>query len=168
MSADPDHPGLRKCRAELRRRRGDLDGAARDAAEAVILDRDDPSAKALLGELLLRFGRTADAVACLTEAVADSAARYRVPRIVGSCVDDGRRYRRRPGALLDGIRIVPALTATRNAAILLCIRRRDFAQAERLAEQARIDGAADASTFGLKGHALSSLGRHDDAAPGIQ
>ena len=66
--------------------------------------------------------------------------------------------------LLDGIHLMPGATRLRNAAILLCIRRRDFVGAEGLGEQARIDGAADASTFGLKGHALSSLGRHDDAA----
>src|SRR4051794_15602790 len=66
---DPDHPGLRRCRAEMRRRTGDSEGATRDAAEAVILDRDDPTSKALLGELLLELGRVDDAVACLTEAV---------------------------------------------------------------------------------------------------
>ena len=43
--AEPEHAGLRKCRAELRRRLGDLEGAVRDAAEAVILDRDDPPPK---------------------------------------------------------------------------------------------------------------------------
>lgn len=164
VSVDPDHPGLRKCRAELRRGLGDLDGAVRDAAEAVILDRDDPSAKALLGELLLQLGRTADAVACLTEAVAsaphDIVFREMLAQTRTASGDlDGALT-----TLLDGIRVVPGATATRNAAILLCIRRRDFTQAERLAEQARVDGVADASTFGLKGHALSSLGRHDDAA----
>src|ERR1700677_288522 len=66
--------------------------------------------------------------------------------------------------LLDGIAIVPAATPFRNAAILLCIRLRDFVQAEGLAVTALIQGVADASTFGLKGHALSSLGRHDEAA----
>lgn len=70
IDVDPEHPGLRKCRAEMRRRTGDVEGAIRDAAEAVILDRADPSAKALLGELLLLIDRTADAIACLTEAVA--------------------------------------------------------------------------------------------------
>ena len=56
----------------------------------------------------------------------------------------------------------------RNAAILLCIRRRDFSQAVRLAEQARSVGVADACTFGMKGHALSSLGDHDQAAIAYQ
>ncbi len=164
LSVEPDHPGLRKCRAELRYRLGDLDGAARDAAEAVILDRDDPAAKALLGELLLQLGRAADAVACLSEAVA--AAPQDIPgrgmlaqaRTANGDMDGAL------ATLLEGIRIVPAAAATRNAAILLCIRRRDFVQAEQLAEQARVDGAADASTFALKGHTLSSLGRRDAAA----
>jgi predicted TPR repeat methyltransferase len=56
----------------------------------------------------------------------------------------------------------------RNAAILLSIRRRDFSQAVRLAEQARSAGVADATTFGLKGHALSSLGEHANAALSYQ
>ena len=32
IAAAPDHAGLRKCRANMRQRTGDLDGAARDAA----------------------------------------------------------------------------------------------------------------------------------------
>ena len=164
LRAEPDHPGLRKCRAEVRRRLGDLDGATRDAAEAVILDRGDPAAKALLGELLLQLGRTADAAACLTEAVAllpqDSIFRELLAQALTADNDLDRAM----AILLEGIAILPGATAMRNAAILLCIRRRDFVQAERLAEQARIDGAADANTFGLKGHALSSLGRQNDAA----
>jgi len=160
----PDHPGLRKSRAQVRFRLGDLDGATRDAAEAVILDRHDPAAKALLGELLLHLGRTADAVACLSEAVAsvpeDVWFREGLARARTADGDvDGAL-----ATLLDGIVIVPTATSMRNAAILLCVRRRDFAQAERLAEQTRMLGIADATTFGLKGHALSSLGRHEDAA----
>ena len=63
---------------------------------------------------------------------------------------------------------VPASVTVRNAAILLCIRRRDFRQAAWLAEQARSLGVADACTFGMKGHALSSLGHHDEAALAYQ
>jgi len=59
---------------------------------------------------------------------------------------------------------VPGATPIRNSAILLCIRLRDFVQAESLAVTALAQGVADAGTFGLKGHALSSLGRHDEAA----
>jgi predicted TPR repeat methyltransferase len=164
LTAEPDHSGLRKCRAELRWRLGDLEGATRDAAEAVILNRDDPGAKALLGELLLRLGRTTDAVACMAEAVAavprDIAWREVLSQAKTAAGDMDGALR----TLLDGIALVPGATATRNAAILLCIRRRDFAQAAALAEDTRIAGAADANTFALKGHALSSLGQHEDAA----
>jgi len=164
VNAEPDHPGLRKCRAELRFRLGNPDGATRDAAEAVILDRYDPAAKALLGELLLHLGRTSDAIVCLTEVIAavpgDVLSRETLAQARTAHGDmDGAL-----ATLLDGIAIVPDATATRNAAILLCIRRRDFAQAEYLAEQTRLHGVADASTFGLRGHALSSLGRHEEAA----
>jgi len=70
VTAAPGHPGLRRCRSELRWRLGDLTGATRDAAEAVVLDPADPVAKALLGVLMLELGRAADAEACLAEAVA--------------------------------------------------------------------------------------------------
>ena len=164
VNVEPDHAGLRKCRARLRCRFGDLDGASRDAAEAVILDPRDPAAKALLGELLLLLGRTADAVACLEEVVTalprDIAFREALARarIVDGDMDGAL------ATLLDGIATVPEATPFRNAAILLCIRIRDFVQAESLAKKALVQGVADASTFGLKGHALSSLGRHDEAA----
>ena len=54
----PDHAGLRKCRADLRLQTDDAIGALADAAEAVILDRSDPAAKALLGIVLLQQGRS--------------------------------------------------------------------------------------------------------------
>src|SRR5579872_1831115 len=66
----PDHAGLRKSRAEVRMLIGDQDAAARDAAEAVILDSGDPAAKAMLGILMLELKSPAAAVACLGEAVA--------------------------------------------------------------------------------------------------
>jgi predicted TPR repeat methyltransferase len=164
LELDPEHTGLLKCRAELLRRLGDLEGAARDAAEAVILDRDDPAAKALLGELLLLLERAHEAVACLADVVQavprDIAAREMLARALTADGDlDGAL-----STLLEGIELLPGATALRNAAALLCIRQRDFTQAERLAERARLDSVADASTYGLKGHALSSLGRHREAA----
>ena len=70
----PNMPDLRKCRADLRMQMDDKEGAAADAAEAVILDRSDPAAKALLGVLMLELRRPADAVACLAEAVAAEPA----------------------------------------------------------------------------------------------
>lgn len=160
----PNHPGLRKCRAELRRELGDIEGAARDAAEAVILDRADPAAKALLGKLLGDLGRVQDAVACLGEAVAAEPGEIAWREsLAGALVNTGDMDGAM-GVLMEGVALRPGATAMRNAAILLCIRRRDFVHADAMAEQTRVDGVADASTFGLKGHALSSLGRHDEAA----
>ena len=53
---------------------GDREGAARDAAEAVIADPADPEAKAILGAALLDLGRIADAVACLARSGGRRAA----------------------------------------------------------------------------------------------
>ncbi len=164
IAADPEHPGLRMCRAELRRRSGDLEGATRDAAEAVIANRDDPAAKAFLGVLLHEIGRHSDAAACLREAVAAAPRDASYREALAQSLSAGGDPDAALATLLDGIAESPAASATRNAAILLCIRRRDFVLAEQLAEQARQAGVADAATFGLKGHALSSLARHDDAA----
>jgi Flp pilus assembly protein TadD len=61
---------LRMGRAKLRFQIGDKVGALADAAEAVILGRSDPSAKALLGLVLLETGRAQEATACLSEAQA--------------------------------------------------------------------------------------------------
>ena len=164
LRAEPAHGGLRKCRAELRRLTGDLEGAARDAAEAVIAERHDPDAKALLGVLMLDLGRAGEAASCLAEAVravpGDVAFREALAN-ARLAAGDGEGAL---ATLLEGIGLVPGAVAPRNAAILLCIRRRDFVRAARLAEQARADGVADACTHGLKGHALSSLARHDEAA----
>jgi predicted TPR repeat methyltransferase len=164
VNLHPQHSGLRKCRAELRSRLGDMEGAVRDAAEAVILDRTDPFAKALLGELLLLIGRTADAVACLSEAVAavpdNVVFRQTLAQTLATFGDIDAAL----ATLLEGIRIAPSAAASRNAAILHCIRHRDNARATDLAEQARLDGVADANTFGMQGHALSGLGQHEAAA----
>jgi predicted TPR repeat methyltransferase len=164
----PDHAGLRKCRAEVRRQLGDLEGATRDAAEAVIFSPVDPAAKAMLGDLLFDLGRIDDAIACMHEALCaaprDVICRERLSQALVAAGD-------MPGAtrvLLDGVVLLPGSSAMRNAAALLSIRRRDFSGAATLTEQARLDGVADATTFGLSGHALSSLGRHDEATLAYQ
>jgi predicted Zn-dependent protease len=117
VNTDPVHAGLRKCRAELRRRLGDVEGAVRDAAEAVILDRADPFAKALLGELLLLIGRTVDAAACLTEAVAampdNIAFRETLAQTLATFGDVDAAL----ATLLEGIRIVPGAAGVRHCAM---------------------------------------------------
>jgi predicted TPR repeat methyltransferase len=164
IAQTPNHPGLRKCRAELRHRIGDVEGATRDAAEAVILDRADPVAKALLGTLMLELGRTAEALSCLGEAVRGQPADPAFREALAAAQVAAGMLEEALTTLETGIALAPTVVSLRNAAVMLCIRRRDFAGAIRLAEQARSVGIADACLFGLYGHALSSLGRHDQAA----
>jgi predicted TPR repeat methyltransferase len=164
----PFHAGLRKCRAEVRQSMGDLEGAARDAAEALFLDPADPQAKAILGSALLALGRTAEAVACLAEAVAGAPADLDHRQVLSTALEKAGDP---DGALLtltEGIAISPSSVRLHNAAILLRIRRGNFNGAIIFAEQARQIGVGDACTFGMKGHALSSLGRHDEAVSAYQ
>ncbi len=160
----PSHPALRKQRAEVYQLQGNLDGAARDAAEAVVLDRDDAEAKALLGAAMLNLGHAAEAVACLSEAIARAPAVIKYREILAGALEAGGDPSTALRVLTEGTAMAPANLALRNAAILLCMRRRDFKQAVALAEQARIAGTADACTFGMKGHALASLGHHEEAS----
>ncbi len=160
----PADVGLRKCRADARRQLGDAAGAAHDAAEAVILDPHDPDAKAILGVVLLGLGHADEARACLAEAV---VARPANPLFVLALSDAQLASGNESAAavtLAEAITRIPAETSLRNAALLLAIRSQRLDAAVELAETARRDGAIDACVFGLKGHALSCLGRHDEAA----
>jgi predicted TPR repeat methyltransferase len=168
IAAAPSHAGLRQCRADMRSRTGDFEGAARDAAEAVILDPGAPQGKAILGTSLLRLGRTVEAVACLSEALAARPLNAVWRESLATALETAGISDAGLQVLTDGIALSPGSIALRNAAILLCLRRRDFTQADRLAEQARVAGVADACTFGMKGHALSSLGRHEEAGTAYQ
>jgi predicted TPR repeat methyltransferase len=164
VEQSPEHVGLRKCRADLRMQMDDTEGAAADAAEAVILDRGDPSAKAVLGILMLELNRPVDAIACLSEAVAADPANPLYTRGLAAALEAAGDLDAALATLTAGIAATPGWVELRGAAILLSVRRRDFATAVRLADAACAAGAADACVFGLKGHALSSLGRHEQAA----
>ena len=117
---------------------------------------------------MLDLGRPFDAVACLAEAVASEPADLHYRQALATALEKAGDVDAAHLALTDGIALSPANVPVRNAAILLCIRRRDFVQAVRLAEQARSLGIADACTFGMQGHAMSSLGQHDLAAIAYQ
>jgi len=155
---------LHKARAEIRMKLDDPAGAAADAADAVILDPADPEAKALLGIVLIDLDRGADALACLQESVAA------LPDNAAAAIALARAYEiegqesAAAAALAAAIARMPAGIDLRNAAALLAMRQRDFTGAVALTEAARQAGIADACAFGLQGHALSSLGRHDAAA----
>ena len=164
IAAAPSNPDLRKLRAEVRRKRDDCAGAAEDAAEAVVLVPSDPVAKALLGVLMLDLHFPGNAVACLREAVAAEPANPAFCEALAATYEASGNPDAALATLADGIVAAPAHVGLRNAAVLLCVRRRDFANAVSLAEDARVAGVVDACLFGLKGHAFSSLGRHEEAA----
>lgn len=168
VTLSPEHAGLRKSRADLRQRMGDIEGAARDAAEAVVLDRHDPVAKAMLGTLMVQLGRFGEAVACLAEAVATDPTNASFCEALASAQEAHGDTDGALATLLGGLTASPNVVGLCNAAVLLCVRRRDFRRAVHLAESARVAGVADACLFGLKGHALSSLGRHAEAADAYQ
>jgi len=163
VSQNPEHSGLRKCRAAVRMQMDDREGATADAADAVILDNGDPAAKALLGVLMLELRRPADAVACLDEAVGIDPLNPAYRTGLAAAQEANGDADAAMATLQAGIAATPARLDLRNAAILLSVRRRDFTLAYRLAEDARVTGVADACCFGLMGHALSSLGRHAEA-----
>jgi predicted TPR repeat methyltransferase len=151
-------------RADARRQLGDLAGAVADAAEAVIHDRHDPAAKALLGVLMLELGRPEDAVRCLAEAVDAAPANPAFREGLADALVAAGQPDAAAATYAAGIAAAPGSLELRNAAIMLAVRQRDFANAVALAEAAREVGIADACTFGLKGHALCGLGRHEEAA----
>jgi predicted TPR repeat methyltransferase len=151
-------------RADARWQLGDRSGAAGDAAEAVILDRNDPAAKALLGVLMIELGRPEDAVRCLAEAVEAEPANPAFREGLASALSAAGQPDAAAATYAAGIAAAPGSLELRNAAIMLAVRQRDFDAAVAIAEAARVVGIADACTFGLKGHALSSIGRHEEAA----
>ena len=162
--AAPSDPALRKCRAELRLLLNDRLGAASDAAEAVILDRRDPAAKAMLGVMLLEFGRAADAVACLREAAAGAPGNPAYRQALAAAQEAAGDADGAAATLAAATEDAPGAASLRTSAMLLAIRRRRFADAIAMAAAARRAGAADACVLGLLGHALSSMGRHEDAS----
>jgi predicted TPR repeat methyltransferase len=163
VAREPEAVALRMCRSEARMMAQDTTGAAADAAEAVILDARNPQAKALLGVVLVELGRNEDAVACLREAVAAEPARP--PFLKGLALAQERNGDPAGAAatLAAAIERVPGDVSLRTAAIMVAMRQRGFDRAAALALSARRDGVADACVFGLHGHALASLGRHNEA-----
>jgi predicted Zn-dependent protease len=164
LSDNPTDGTLYRRRAELKHRAGDPIGAARDAAEAVVLDPSDASAKATLGVLLTELGRPTDALPCLNEAVAAAPADPVFRRALAAAQAVAGNADEAAETFASGIAIAPGSVELRRDAVLLAVRRQRFEDALELAEAARRDGIADACLFALKGHALSKLGLHEEAA----
>jgi len=160
----PESLALRLGRALARGQCGDREGAARDAAEAVVRDPQQARPKALLGAFLSQLGHHEAACACLREAVAMAPADGSYRRHLAVALAAGGDEAAAAATLEEGVDHAPADTALRTAAILARMRRSDFAGAEALALAACSTGVADACVFGLLGHARSSLGQHGEAA----
>ena len=163
LATNPTDPTLLRCRADLHHRRGNLTEAARDAADAVIADPKNPTGKAILGILMVELGRPRDAIACLTEAVAANPGEPSFQEGLARAQAADSAPEVAATTLAEGIAAAPGHTGLRNAAVLLACRRGRFQEAVTLAEAARRQGHADACLFGLKAHALSCLGRHQEA-----
>ena len=163
VARDPEAVALRMFRCELRMQAHDAAGAATDAAEAVILDARNARAKALLGVVMLELGHADDAVACLQEAVAAEPARAAFLKGLALAQERAGDSLSAAATLAAAIERVPGDVSVRTAAIMIAMRQRSFAQAADLAQAACQAGIADACVFGLHGHALASLGRHDAA-----
>lgn len=164
LARAPDDAPLRRRRAELRIMNGDLAGAAEDAAEAVTLAPGDANGKALLGTAMLGLGFAEDAAACLREAVSGAP---RVPlyhQVLAAAREALGDLAGATETLERGLAANPCSVSLWTASVLHRVRQRDFTGALEVCERARADGVADACLCGLKGHSLSSLGRHEEAA----
>jgi predicted TPR repeat methyltransferase len=109
------------------------------------------------------MGQPGDAITCLAEAVATEPRRAAYHQGLAEAQERIGDAPAAAATLQAAIRLLPKDTVLRTAAIMLAMRRRDFATAASIAETAQREGVADACVFGLLGHALSSLGRHESA-----
>ena len=164
IAAEPANGALRKLRAEAWLRCDNHHEAAADAAEAVILSRADASANALLGIVLLQLRRFDEAVACLGEATRLEPGNPAFLQGLAAGLEATGDLNGAAAALSEGIAASPGSVALRSAATLLFMRMGDCDAAVECAEAARRAGVADACVFGLKGHALSKLGRQQEAS----
>lgn len=155
---------VRLLRAEARINAGDASGAALDAAEAVVLDPADVTAKAILGLALIDLGAFTDAIACLAEAARGAPHMAAAWRGLAEALDRTGDHAAARATLEGGLARLPRDLGLRTATMMAAMRQRDFAGCAALGQAARADGAVDACVLGLLGHALSNLGRHDDAS----
>lgn len=163
IAAMPDRPVLYLCRADARMQTDDAAGAASDAADAVVLDRTSHTAKAMLGVALIELGEHADATGCLLEAVMQQPRNAAYRQGLAVAQERGGDVEAAGATIAAGLLELPRSLPLHIAGIMVAMRRRDFIAAADLAEAARLVGVADACVFGLRGHALSSLGRPDEA-----
>ncbi|HET6184192.1 MAG TPA: methyltransferase domain-containing protein [Acetobacteraceae bacterium] len=164
IAAWPEHPGLYVQRAGLSRLEGDAAAAAGDAAQAVLLAPGHAHAKALLGTALLDLGRASDACACLAESLAAQPDNTLFRLALSTAQTAGGDPAAARATLREGLERAPGDIACRRTSMLIALQNGEYAEAVALAEAATALGIADALIAGMAGHALSKLGRHQEAA----
>ncbi|MCW3476513.1 tetratricopeptide repeat protein [Limobrevibacterium gyesilva] len=164
IAREPSFVALRLCRADARIRAGNIAGAAEDAAEAVIREPGNHRAKAILGIILIEARQFADAAACLREAVGADPQRVAYRQALAEALERQGDLAGADDVLAAGIRESPQAVGFRVSRLMLALRTRQFGTAMAVAEAAIGEGVVDAAVFGLYGHTLSIVGRHDEAA----
>ncbi len=159
----PAHASLRLIRAETRLAGGDPQGAAQDAAEAVIAEPDNPRAKATLGITLADLQCFGPAIACLADALRASPDHPGFRVALARAQDFAGEAEAAAATLSEGIALAPESVLLRTAAVQQALDKGDCAHAVALAEAARRHGVLNAALFDLMGQALAGLGRHDAA-----
>ena len=166
-TARPEDAELRLRLAGVRHRAGDLAGALRAAADAVIAEPQDAAAKALLGLLLLEAGDAARARTCLGEAstAEPDNAWYRIGFAEAALRTGDADFART--TLEAGIARAPGRVDLREAAIRVALGQGDVAAAQALAEAAQRAGLANAGMLRMCAEAAAALGRESDTRAAV-
>ena len=164
LALAPGANAARKLRADVRLHLNDRQGAVADAADAVIEDPADAEAKALLGAILVECGQPQDAAICLREALSVLHANPLVWLALARAADASGNPEDGLAVLRAALANLPGRAELHNALLLALIRHRRFPEAVASGRATGAAGLLDATGFGLLGHALSSAGRHNEAA----
>lgn len=159
IAATPGDAALHRRRAEARGRLGRYGEAARDAAEAVLLEPGEPAGRALLGVMLLQLDHLPEACACLADAVARRPDNVAFRLALADAQETAGRPDAAAATLEDGVGRTPRAAALRTRLALLHAHGGDWPRVLEVAEAARADGVSDAAMFGLNGQALATLRR---------
>lgn len=117
---------------------------------------------------MLALGRIQEAIACLSAAVEGAPNHPEYRELLAQALDRAGNVESALWVLREGILLCPESMSIRNAEIFVYLQRGDFQRAVLLSERACAIGVADARTFRMRGHALSSTGAHGEAREAYQ
>lgn len=168
LARNPDDPAGYILRSHCHLAEGRIEQAVLDASQAVLIDPRNGRAQSMLGFSLARAGKMTDAAICLKEGIRSQPANFQSYLVLSEIEEKIGRSEIALRVLEEGMETVPGSIELRNAAALLAIRMNDFREAFDITERARKEGVVDATLFGLRGHALSHLGRREEAGYSYQ